>query len=142
MALAVMCAAIIAIPVGMSVPLAIWGHPDYGVKFKAVFVDGPQVGQMKEEAGFSVFTDGGRVELALTPDSRLPTVGPGVWIEVRVDGVRQTLVRCAPGRTARVRIDTPARFVFIEMRMVSGAGRSADGGSTEIEVAVGRAGRS
>ena len=143
MAIALLCAAIFAIPVGMSVPLTIWGHPDYGVKFRAVFVDGPQVGQMKHEAGFSVFTDGGRVELALTPDGHLPSAGPGTWIEVRVDGVRQPLVRWAPGRTERVRIDTPARLVFIEARVVSGAGRSIDtAGSTEIEVAVGRAGRS
>ena len=142
MALAVMCAAIIAIPVGMSVPLTIWGHPDYGVKFKAVFVDGPQVGQMKNEAGFSVFTDGGRVELALTPDSHPPAGETGTWIEVRVDGVRQPLVRWAPGRTERVRIDTPARLVYIELRVVSGAGRSDGGGPTEIEVAIGRTGRS
>ena len=140
MLLAVMCAAIVAIPVGMSVPLTIWGHPDYGIRFKAVVVDGPQSGQMKEEAGFSVFTDSGRVELALTPDRHLPSAGPGTWIDIRVDGVRQPLVRWAPGRTERVGISTPARLVFIEVRVVSGARRSTDvAGSTEITVAVGRA---
>ncbi|MCX6537582.1 MAG: glycosyltransferase family 39 protein [Acidobacteria bacterium] len=143
MVLAIVCAAIIAIPVGLSVPLTAWGRADYGIRFKAVAVDGPQLGHMSREAGFSTFTDGGRVELALTPDSRQPTGETGTWIEVRVDGVRQPMVRWAPGKTERVGISTPARLVFIEVRLVSGAGRSIDiAGSTEIEVVVGRAGRS
>ena len=143
MVIAIVCAAIIAIPVGMSVPLTAWGRPDYGVKFKAVVVDGPQSGQMKEEAGFSVFSDGGRVELALTPAGHVPSAWSGAWIEIRVDGVRQPLVRWAPGRTERVGIITTATLVYIEVRVVSGPGRPTDiGGWTELEVVVGRAGRS
>jgi hypothetical protein len=142
MAAALVCTAIIAIPVGMSVPLTAWGRADYGVKFKAVVADGPQLGQMKDQAGFSVLPSGGRVELALTPDGGQPAGETGTWIDVRVDGVRQRLVRWAPGKTERVHIDTAARLVFVETRVVSGAGRAPGlASSTEIEIAVGRAGR-
>ena len=142
MVLAIVCAVIVAIPIGLSVPLTAWGRPDYGVTFKPEYADGPQLGTMKNEAGFGVFTDGGRIELAVTPAGQQPAGEDATWIEVRVDGVRQPLVRWAPGRTERVDISTPASLAFIEVRVISGPSRPIDlAESVQIEIAVGRAGR-
>ncbi|MEI6667390.1 MAG: glycosyltransferase family 39 protein [Acidobacteriota bacterium] len=142
MAAALVCAGIVAVPIAISVPLTVWGHADYGIRFKVARPDGPAFATMANEAGFSAFTDEGRLELALTPGSRFPLDGSDAWVEVRADGVRQPLVRWTPAATQRVHITTSARLVFVEMRIVSGAGAPMAGTSaTEVEVAVGRPGR-
>lgn len=142
-ALAIIAAVIMAIPIGMSVPLSSWGRADYGVRFRAVTPDGPHTGAMMQEAGFGVLPEKGRVEFTVSPDGRPINNETAPWVDVRVDGVRQRLLRWMPGRSERIGISTSAKLVFVELRLVSGEGQPvAAPATTSVDVVVGRAVRS
>jgi len=141
--LALLASAIIAVPVGMSIPLTVWGRADYAVVFRPNAAETRQVGRTTTgEAGFNTFPDKGRIELDLTPVPAAAVATEDGWLEVRVDEVRQRFFRITPNHTENVILPITTKLAFVEVRTLTAAGKPMTAPpNVDIEIIQGRANR-